>query len=44
MATHKTMKSNKQIDFNSAFSKAIEKKSINNVSWNNDIEQPTSGW
>jgi len=27
MATHKTMKSNRQIDVNGAFSKAIEKKS-----------------
>jgi len=41
MATHKTTKSNKQIDVNSAFSKAIEKKSTNQVSWSNDIEQPS---
>ena len=43
MATHKTTKSNKQIDVNSTFSKAIEKKFTGHVSWNNDIEQPTSG-
>jgi len=43
MATHKMTKSNKQIDVNSAFTKAIEKKSTNHVSWDNDIEQPTSG-
>jgi len=43
MATHKTTKSNKQIDVNKAFTKAIEKKSTNQVSWDNDIEQPTSG-
>jgi len=42
MATHKTLKSNRQIDVNSAFSKAIEKKSTSRVSWDNDIEQPTS--
>jgi len=43
MATHKKTKSNKQIDVNNAFTKAIEKKSTNHVSWDNDIEQPTSG-
>jgi len=42
MVTHKTTKSNKQIDFNSAFSKAIEKKSANDVSWNKNIKQATS--
>jgi len=42
MATHKTTKSNRQIDVNNAFSKAIEKKSTSHVSWNNDIEQPTT--
>ena len=42
MATHKTSNSNRQIDANSAFSKAIEKKSTSRVSWDNDIEQPTS--
>jgi len=42
MATHKTSNSNRQIDVNSAFSKAIEKKSTNHVSWDNDIEQPAS--
>jgi len=42
MATHKTTKSNKQIDAKKAFTKAIEKKSTNQVSWDNDIEQPTS--
>jgi len=42
MATHKTSKSNRQIDTNSAFSKAIEKKSTSRVSWDNNIEQPTS--
>jgi len=42
MATHKTTKSNKQIDVNNAFTKAIEEKSTNHVSWDNDIEQPTS--
>jgi len=42
MATHKTTKSNKQIDVNSAFSKAIEKKTTSQVSWNNNIEQPAS--
>ena len=41
-ATHKTSKSNQRIDVNSAFSKAIEKKSTSRVSWDNDIEQPTS--
>jgi len=43
MVTHKTTKSNEQIDANSIFSKAIEKKSTSHLSWNNDIEQPTSG-
>jgi len=42
MATHKTMKSNRQIDVNSAFPMAIEKKSTSHVSWDNDIEQPTT--
>jgi len=42
MATHKTTKSNKQMDVNGAFSKAIEKKSTSQVSWDNDIEQPAS--
>jgi len=41
MATHKTSKSNRQIDVNSDFSKAIEKKSTSRASWDNDIEQPT---
>jgi len=42
MATHKTTKSNKQIDVNNAFSKAVEKKSTDHVTWNNDIKQPTT--
>ena len=42
MATHKTSRSNQQIDVNSALSKAIEKKSTSRVSRDNDIEQPTS--
>jgi len=42
MATHKTTKYNRQIDVNSAFSKAIEKKSTSHVSWDNNIEQPTT--
>jgi len=42
MATHKATKSNKQIDVNSAFSEAIEKKSPSHVSWDNGIEQPTT--
>jgi len=42
MATHKTTKSNRQIDVNSAFSKAIDKKSTNQVTWQNDIEQPST--
>ena len=36
------MKSDRQIDVNSAFSKAIEKKSANNFSWDNDIEPPAN--
>jgi len=35
-------KSNRQIDVNNAFSKAVEKKSSSHVTWDNDIEQPTS--
>jgi len=42
MATHKTTKSNKQIDVNNAFSKAVERKSMVYVTWDNDIEQPTT--
>jgi len=42
MATHKMTKSNRQIDVNNAFSKAVEKKSTNHVTWDDDIEQPTS--
>jgi len=42
VATHKMMKSDRQIDVNSAFSKAIEKKSANNFSWDNDIEPPAN--
>jgi len=42
MATHKTTKSNRQIDVNNAFSKAIEKKSTSHVSFHNDIEQPAT--
>jgi len=42
MATHKMTKSNRQIDVNNAFSKAVEKKSSSQVTWDNDIEQPTS--
>jgi len=42
MATHKMTKSNRQIDVNNAFSKAVEKKSLSQVTWDNDIEQPTS--
>jgi len=42
MATHKTTKSSKQIDVNNAFTKAVGKKSTDHVSWDNDIEQPTS--
>jgi len=42
MATHKMTKSNRQIDVNNTFSKAVEKKSSSHVTWDNDIEQPTS--
>jgi len=42
MATHKMTKSNRQIDVNNAFSKAVEKKSTGHVTWDNDIEQPTT--
>jgi len=42
VATHKTPKSNRQIDVNNAFSKAVERKSTSQVTWNNDIEQPTT--
>jgi len=42
MATHKMTKSNGQIDINNAFSKAVEKKSTSHVTWDNDIEQPTT--
>jgi len=42
MATHKMSSSNRQIDTNSAFSKAIEKKSTSCVSWDNNVEQPAS--
>jgi len=42
MATHKMTKSNRQIDVNNAFSKAVEKKSSSQVTWDNDVEQPTS--
>jgi len=42
MATHKTTKSNRQIDVNNAFSKAVEKKSTGHVTWDNNIEQPTT--
>jgi len=42
MATHKMTKSNRQIDVNNAFSKAVEKKSTSHVTWDNDIEQPTT--
>jgi len=42
MATHKTTKSSKQIDVNNTFTKAVGKKSTDHVSWDNDIEQPTS--
>jgi len=42
MATHKTTKTNRQVDVNSTFSKAVEKKSTNNVAWKNDIELPIS--
>jgi len=42
MATHKMAKSNRQIDVNNAFSKAVEKKSSSHVTWDNDIEQPTN--
>jgi len=42
MATHKMMKSNRQIDVNNAFSRAVEKKSTGHVTWVNDIEQPTT--
>jgi len=42
MATHKMTKSNRQIDVNNAFSKAVEKKSSSHVTWDNDIEQPTN--
>jgi len=41
-ATHKTTKSNRQIDVNNAFSKAVKKKSTGHVTWDNDIEQPTT--
>jgi len=44
MDTHKTTKSNKQIDVNSAFCKATEKKSTSRVSWANDVEQPATKW
>jgi len=42
MATHKMTKSNRQIDVNNAFSKAVEKKSTSHVTWDNDIKQPTT--
>jgi len=42
MATHKMTKSNRQIDVNNAFSKAVEKKSMSHVTWDNDIDQPTT--
>jgi len=42
MATHEMTKSNKQIDVNNTFSKAVEKKSTGHVSWDNNIEQPTT--
>jgi len=42
VATHKTTKSSKEIDVNNAFTKAVEKKSTDHVSWDNDIAQPTS--
>jgi len=42
VATHRTTKSNRQINVNSAFSKAIEKKSTSHVSWDNNIEQPAT--
>jgi len=42
MATHKMTKSNRQVDVNNAFSKAVEKKSTGHVSWDYDIEQPTT--
>jgi len=44
VATHKTTKSNKQIDVNNAFSKAVEKKSTGHVTWDNDIKRPTTQW
>jgi len=42
MATHKMAKSNRQTDVNNAFSRAVEKKSRGHVTWDNDIEQPTT--
>ena len=42
MATHKMTKSNRQIDVNNAFSRAVEKKSTGHVTWDNDIKQPTT--
>jgi len=42
MTTHKMTKSNRQIDVNNAFSKAVEKKSSSHVTWDNDTEQPTN--
>jgi len=42
VATHKMTKSNGQIDVNNAFSKAVEKKSTGHITWDNDIEQPTT--
>jgi len=42
MATHKMTKSNRQIDVNNDFSKAVEKKSMSHVTWDNNIEQPTT--
>jgi len=42
MATHKITKSNRQIDVNNAFSKAAEKKSSSLVTWDNNMEQPSS--
>jgi len=44
MATHKMTKSNRQIDVNNAFTKAVERKSTSHVSWDNDIEKPTTEW
>ena len=42
MATHKMTKSNRQIDINNTFSKAVEKKSTGHITWDNDIQQPTT--